>query len=308
MSRLCEGRVVVVTGSGRGIGRDHALSLARHGALVVVNDLGAGVDGSGDDKSPAQQVVHEIEASGGRAVANGDDISTWAGAERLINTAIETFGELHAVVNNAGILRDRMLTNMTEEEWDSVIRVHLKGTFAPTHFAAAYWRDRSKAGHATDGRIINTSSVSGIYGNIGQTNYGAAKAGIAALTIIASLELARYGVTVNAVAPVALTRMTENLGPAPETDDEREQRSPKWIAPIVTWLVSSESKNVTGRVFEASGSVLAVAEGWHRGPTHAPVSDPTTLGPIVEELLNSARPNAGMDGRDGTWPQPNAKT
>lgn len=304
MSRLCEGRVVVVTGSGRGIGRDHALSLARHGALVVVNDLGAGVDGSGDDKSPAQQVVHEIEALGGRAVANGDDISTWAGAERLINTAVETFGDLHAVVNNAGILRDRMLTNMTEEEWDSVIRVHLKGTFAPTHFAAAYWRDRSKAGHPTDGRIINTSSVSGIYGNIGQTNYGAAKAGIAALTIIASLELARYGVTVNAVAPVALTRMTENLGPAPETEEEREQRSPKWIAPIVTWLVSEESKDVTGRVFEASGSVLAVAEGWHRGPTHAPVADPTTLGPVVEELLSKARRNAGMDGNDGSWPQP----
>lgn len=304
MSRLCEGRVVVVTGSGRGIGRDHALSLARHGALVVVNDLGAGVDGSGDDKSPAQQVVHEIEALGGRAVANGDDISTWAGAERLINTAVETFGDLHAVVNNAGILRDRMLTNMTEEEWDSVIRVHLKGTFAPTHFAAAYWRDRSKAGHPTDGRIINTSSVSGIYGNIGQTNYGAAKAGIAALTIIASLELARYGVTVNAVAPVALTRMTENLGPAPETEEEREQRSPKWIAPIVTWLVSEESKNVTGKVFEASGNVLAIAEGWHRGPTHAPVADPTTLGPVVEELLSKARRNAGMDGNDGSWPQP----
>lgn len=304
MSRLCEGRVVVVTGSGRGIGRDHALSLARHGALVVVNDLGAGVDGSGDDKSPAQQVVHEIEAIGGRAVANGDDISTWAGAERLINTAVETFGDLHAVVNNAGILRDRMLTNMTEEEWDSVIRVHLKGTFAPTHFAAAYWRDRSKAGHPTDGRIINTSSVSGIYGNIGQTNYGAAKAGIAALTIIASLELARYGVTVNAVAPVALTRMTENLGPAPETEEEREQRSPKWIAPIVTWLVSEESKNVTGKVFEASGSVLAIAEGWHRGPTHAPVADPTTLGPVVEELLSKARLNAGMDGVEGSWPQP----
>jgi NAD(P)-dependent dehydrogenase (short-subunit alcohol dehydrogenase family) len=304
MSRLCEGRVVIVTGSGRGIGRDHALSLARHGALVVVNDLGAGVDGSGDDKSPAQQVVQEIEASGGRAVANGDDISTWAGAERLINTAIETFGDLHAVVNNAGILRDRMLTNMTEDEWDAVIRVHLKGTFAPTHFAAAYWRDRHKAGHTTDGRIINTSSVSGIYGNIGQTNYGAAKAGIAALTIIASLELARYGVTVNAVAPVALTRMTENLGPAPETDEEREQRSPKWIAPIVTWLVSEESKSVTGRVFEASGSVLAVAEGWHRGPSHSPVSDPTTLGPVVEELLSTARTNAGMDGRDGSWPQP----
>ncbi|MEO8362847.1 MAG: SDR family oxidoreductase [Ilumatobacteraceae bacterium] len=306
MSRLCEGRVVVVTGSGRGIGRDHALSLARHGASVVVNDLGAGVDGSGGDTSPAQQVVHEIEAIGGRAVANGDDISTWAGAERLINTAVETFGDLHAVVNNAGILRDRMLTNMTEDEWDAVIKVHLKGTFAPTHFAAAYWRDRSKAGHPPNGRIINTSSVSGIYGNIGQTNYGAAKAGIAALTIIASLELARYGVTVNAVAPVALTRMTENLGPAPETEEEREQRSPKWIAPIVTWLVSEESRNVTGRVFEASGSVLAIAEGWHRGPTHAPVADPTTLGPVVEELLSKARLNAGMDGVDGSWPQPKA--
>lgn len=307
MSRLCEGRVVVVTGSGRGIGRDHALSLARHGALVIVNDLGAGVDGSGGDTSPAQQVVHEIEAMGGRAVANGDDISTWVGAERVIATAVETFGDLHAVVNNAGILRDRMLTNMTEEEWDAVIRVHLKGTFAPTHFAAAYWRDRSKAGHVTDGRIINTSSVSGIYGNIGQTNYGAAKAGIAAFTVIASLELARYGVTVNAVAPVALTRMTENLGSAPETDEEREQRSPKWIAPIVTWLVSEESKGVTGRVFEASGSVLAIAEGWHRGPTHAPVADPTTLGPVVEELLSKARPNAGMDGADGSWPQPKVK-
>ena len=224
MSRLCEGRVVVVTGSGRGIGREHALSLAKHGALVVVNDLGAGVDGSGGDASPAQQVVNEIEAMGGRAVANGDDISTWAGAERLINTAVETFGDLHAVVNNAGILRDRMMANMSEEEWDSVIKVHLKGTFAPSRMAAAYWRDRNKAGHPVDGRIINTSSVSGIYGNIGQTNYGAAKAGIAAFTTIASLELARYGVTVNAVAPVALTRMTENLGPAPETEEEREQR------------------------------------------------------------------------------------
>ncbi len=304
MNRLCEGRIVVVTGSGRGIGRDHALSLARHGALVVVNDLGAGVDGSGGDANPAQQVVNEIEALGGRAVANGDDISTWAGAERLINTAVESFGDLHAVVNNAGILRDRMLTNMSEDEWDAVIKVHLKGTFAPTHFAAAYWRDRHKAGHITNGRIINTSSVSGIYGNIGQTNYGAAKAGIAAFTVISSLELARYGVTVNAVAPVALTRMTENLGPAPETEEEREQRSPKWIAPIVTWLVSEESHGVTGRVFEASGNVLAIAEGWHRGPTHAPVADPTTLGPIVEELLGKARLNAGMDGLDGTWPQP----
>ena len=274
---------------------------------MVVNDLGAGVDGSGGDLSPAQQVVNEIEAMGGKAIANGDDISTWAGAERLIQTAVDTFGDLHGVVNNAGILRDRMMANMSEEEWDAVIKVHLKGTFAPSHFAAAYWRDRQKAGHPVDGRIINTSSVSGIYGNIGQTNYGAAKAGIAAFTVISALELARYGVTVNAVAPVALTRMTENLGPAPETDEEREQRSPKWIAPIVTWLASEESKDVTGRVFEASGQVLAVAEGWHRGPVHEPVADPTALGPIVEELLATARPNAGMDGRDGTWPQPQKK-
>lgn len=294
----------MVTGSGRGIGREHALSLARHGAHVVVNDVGAGVDGSGGDLSPAQQVVQEIEAMGGRAVANSDDISTWAGAERLIATAVETFGDLHAVVNNAGILRDRMMANMSEEEWDAVIKVHLKGTFAPSRFAAAWWRDRSKAGHEVDGRIINTSSVSGIYGNVGQSNYGAAKAGIAAFTVITSLELARYGVTVNAVAPVALTRMTENLAPAPPTDEEREAQSPRWIAPIVTWLASAESRHVTGRVFEASGRVLAVAEGWHRGPVHEPVDDPTRLGPVVEELLAGARRNAGMDGRDGSWPQP----
>ena len=304
MSRLCEGRVVVVTGSGRGIGREHALSLAKHGALVVVNDLGGGVDGSAGDISPAQSVVNEIEAMGGRAVANGDDISTWAGAERLIQTAVDTFGDLHAVVNNAGILRDRMMANMSEEEWDAVIKVHLKGTFAPSRFAAAYWRDQSKAGKPVDGRIINTSSVSGIYGNVGQTNYGAAKAGIAAFTTIASLELARYGVTVNAVAPVALTRMTENLSPTPPTDEERELGSPRWIAPIVTWLASEESKAITGRVFEASGRVLAIAEGWHRGPTHAPVDDAAMLGPIVEELMTKARLNAGMDGKDGSWPQP----
>ena len=307
MAGLCEGRVCIVTGAGRGIGRDYALMLAAEGAKVVVNDLGGSRDGTGVDQGPAQEVVDEILAAGGQAVANTDDISDWAGAERLVNQAIATFGGLDVLINNAGILRDRMLTNMSEAEWDAVIKVHLKGTAGPSHFAAAYWRDRSKAGETNDARIINTTSPSGIYGNIGQTNYGAAKAGIAAFTVISALELARYGVTVNAVAPVALTRMTENLGPAPETDEEREQRSPKWIAPIVTWLASEESKGVTGRVFEASGQVLAVAEGWHRGPTHAPVADPTTLGPVVEELLAKARPNAGMDGRDGTWPQPQTK-
>ncbi len=304
MKRLCEDRVVIVTGAGRGIGREHALSLAQHGARVVVNDLGGSADGVGADASPAPQVVAEIEAMGGQAVANGDSVSSFEGAQRLINTAIDVFGTLDVVVNNAGILRDRMLANMTEEEWDAVINVHLKGTFAPAHWAAAYWRDQSKAGKPVNGRIINTTSVSGIYGNPGQTNYGAAKAGIAAFTQIASLELARYGVTVNAVAPVALTRMTEGLGPAPETDEEREMRSPKWIAPIVTWLASEESSNVTGRVFEVSGQTLAIAEGWVRGPRHAPVEDPTKLGSIVEQLLATARLNSGMNGDPGGWPQP----
>ena len=304
MSKLCEGRIAIVTGAGRGIGREHALSLASHGAKVVVNDLGGNIDGTGGDLSPAEQVVQEIKGMGGEAVANGDSVSSWEGAQRLINTAIETFGDLHAVVNNAGILRDRMLTNMTEEEWDAVINVHLKGTFAPSRWAAAYWREQAKAGKPVDGRIINTTSVSGIYGNPGQTNYGAAKAGIAAFTNIAALEMARYGVTVNAVAPVALTRMTEGLGQAPETDEEREMRSPRWIAPIVTWLASAESKDVTGRVFEASGNVLAIAEGWVRGPRHAPLEDAAALGSVVQELLSKARVNSGMDGEPGGWPQP----
>ena len=300
---LCEGRVAIVTGAGRGIGREHALSLARHGAKVVVNDLGGAVDGSGTDLSPAEQVVEEIRALGGSAVANADNVADWEGAQRLINTAIEEFGDLHVLINNAGILRDRVLANMTEDEWDAVIAVHLKGTFAPSRWAVSYWRERAKAGATVSGRIINTTSVSGIYGNPGQTNYGAAKAGIAAFTVIAALEVARYGVTVNAVAPVALTRMTEGLGPAPETDEEREMRSPHWIAPIVTWLASDESADVTGRVFEASGQVLAVAEGWVRGPSHAPVEDPTQLGPIVAGLLGGARPNSGMNGVPGAWPQ-----
>jgi NAD(P)-dependent dehydrogenase (short-subunit alcohol dehydrogenase family) len=303
MSKLCEGRIAIVTGAGRGIGREHALSLAAHGAKVVVNDLGGNIDGTGGDLTPAEQVVQEIKGMGGEAVANGDSVSSWEGAQRLINTAIESFGDLHAVVNNAGILRDRMLTNMTEEEWDAVINVHLKGTFAPSRWAAAYWREQAKAGKPVDGRIINTTSVSGIYGNPGQTNYGAAKAGIASFTTIAALELARYGVTVNAVAPVALTRMTEGLGPAPETDEEREMRSPRWIAPIVTWLASAESRDVTGRVFEASGNVLAIAEGWVRGPRQAPVEDAAALGPVVRELVAKARLNSGMDGDPGGWPQ-----
>ena len=242
-------------------------------------------------------------AAGGEAVANGESVSDFEGAGRLIQTAIDTFGDLHVLVNNAGILRDRVIANMTEEEWDAVINVHLKGTFAPSRWAVAHWREQAKAGNPVSGRIINTTSVSGIYGNPGQSNYGAAKMGIAAFTNIVALEVARYGVTVNAVAPVALTRMTEGLGPAPETDEEREARAPHWIAPIVTWLASEEAAGVTGRVFEASGQFLAVAEGWQRGPSTDPVDDPTKLGDIVAKLLADARVNSGMDGKPGSWPQ-----
>ncbi len=308
MAKLCEGRVCLVTGAGRGIGREHALMLAEHGAKVVVNDVGGAVDGSGSDLTAAEQVVAEIEAMGGQAVANADSVSSWEGAQRMINQAVEAFGQLDVVVNNAGILRDRMLTNMTEEEWDAVINVHLKGTFAPSRWASAYWRDRAKAGEPVDARIINTTSVSGLYGNPGQTNYGAAKAGIASFTIIAAQELARYGVTVNCVSPGALTRMTEGLGPAPKDDFEREKRSPRWIAPIVTWLASTESRGVTGRVFQVSGRELAIAEGWHRGPKVDPVDDPTTLKPIVAKLMADARLNADMRGRDAEGPGRPSKT
>jgi NAD(P)-dependent dehydrogenase (short-subunit alcohol dehydrogenase family) len=296
---ICDGRVAIVTGAGRGIGREHALLMAAEGASVVVNDLGGARDGTGGDVGPAQQVVDEITAAGGRAVANTDDISDWAGAEKLVNTAVETFGKLDVLVNNAGILRDRMLVNMTEAEWDAVIKVHLKGTFAPSHFAASHFRERSKAGEEVDGRIVNTTSPSGIYGNVGQTNYGAAKAGIASFTIIAAKELARYGVTVNAIAPAALTRMTEDLGMGELPDDAKEQMSPKHIAPIVCWLASPLSASVTGRVFDVTGRMLSVSEGWHRGPSiEHPDDDPEVLGHAVLDLVAQARPNANMAGYD----------
>ena len=298
---ICDDRVAIVTGAGRGIGREHALLLAAQGAKVVVNDIGGSIDGSGSDVGPAQQVVDEITAEGGQAVPNTDDISEWAGAEKLIGAAVEAFGKLDVLINNAGILRDRMLVNMTEAEWDAVIKVHLKGTFAPSHFAANHWRERSKAGDQVDARIINTSSPSGIYGNVGQTNYGAAKAGIASFTIIAAKELARYGVTVNAIAPAALTRMTEDLGMGQLDDEAKEQMSPKHIAPIVCWLASPLSAGVTGRIFDVSGRMLSVSEGWHRGPTiDHPDDDPEVLGHAVADLVAQARPNANMFGYDET--------
>ena len=299
MTKLCEGRIAVVTGAGRGIGREHALLLAGHGAHVVVNDLGTSTTGEGGDAGPAQQVVDEITAAGGAAVANTDDISTFDGAQRLIEQAVEVFGGLDVVVNNAGILRDRMLTNMSEDEWDAVITVHLKGTFGPSRHAAAYWRDRSKAGETNNARIINTSSPSGIYGNVGQTNYGAAKAGIAAFTVIAAMELERYGVTVNAIAPAALTRMTAGIGWDQLPDEKKQELSPRHIATIICWLASEQSSSVTGRVFDVSGVRLGVAEGWLRGPTiEHPSDDPAELGPQIEELVGKARSNADMDGVD----------
>jgi NAD(P)-dependent dehydrogenase (short-subunit alcohol dehydrogenase family) len=303
VTRLCEGRVVIVTGAGRGIGRGEAIELARQGARVVVNDLGAEVDGTGGSAGPAGEVVDEIRAMGGEAIANGEDVSDYVGAGRLVHAAIEAFGGLDVLVNNAGILRDRMLVNMTIEEWDAVIKVHLRGTFAPTRWAAAYWRDRTKAGERNDARIINTSSSSGIYGNVGQTNYGAAKAGIASFTVIASMELARYGVTVNALAPGARTRMTESLIAArggPDLDPEAfDPGSPDNVAPIVAWLASTESAEVTGRVFNVAGGRLSVAEGWHAGPVvdHGARWDPEELGPVVLDLVAGAPRNAVMSGQ-----------
>jgi NAD(P)-dependent dehydrogenase (short-subunit alcohol dehydrogenase family) len=298
MAGLCEGRVAIVTGGGRGIGREYCLMLAAEGAKVVVNDLGGSRDGTGADNSPAHDVVAEIKAAGGEAVANGADVSDWEQSKGMIDQAVQAFGKLDVLINNAGILRDRMLVNMTEAEWDAVIKVHLKGTFAPAHHAAAYWRDLNKAtGQPANARLINTSSVSGIYGNIGQTNYGAAKMGIAAFTIIASRELRRYGVTVNAIAPGALTRLTEDLG-GPITEERKRSGDPKWVAPIAVWLASEQSSEVSGRMFEASGGVLAIAEGWHRGPTAEPTQDPNEIGPLVAEMMAKARKNAGMNGTD----------
>jgi NAD(P)-dependent dehydrogenase (short-subunit alcohol dehydrogenase family) len=300
---ICDGRIVVITGAGRGIGREHALEFASQGAKVVVNDLGAEVDGTGSSAGPAGQVVDEIRGMGGEAVADGEDVSDYEGAGRLIQTAIKSFGGLDVLVNNAGILRDRMLVNMTIEEWDAVIRVHLRGTFAPMRHAVEYWRNRSKAGESNDARIINTTSPSGIYGNVGQTNYGAAKAGIASMTIIAAMELGRYGVTVNAIAPAALTRMTENLGmgaaSAAKKPEEFDAHDPGNIAPLVVWLGSAESAGVTGRVFNVQGGNISVAEGWVAGPgvSKGDRWDAAELGGVVPDLVARAAPNANMGGR-----------
>ena len=307
MPGICDGRVVVITGAGRGIGREHALAFAREGARVVVNDLGGSVDGEGADAGPAQQVVDEIRAMGGEAVATTDSVSDYAGAGRIVQTAIDAFGGLDVVVNNAGILRDRMFVNMTEEEFDSVIAVHLRGTFAVTRHAVDYWRARAKAGEVNDARIISTSSPSGIFGNIGQANYGAAKAGIAAMTIIFADELGRLGVTANAIAPVALTRMTEGLplfsGMTEVTPDGSgyHPMDPANISPLVVWLGSPLSAGVTGRVFTVTGNEIGVAEPWVKGPTATKEGgrwSPAELTAVVPDLVADARGNSDMFGNE----------
>ena len=297
MANLCEGRVAIVTGAARGVGKENALLLAKEGARLVVNDLGGAVDGTGVDATPAQEVANEIIAGGGEAVVNGDDVSSWDGAKNMIDQAIDTYGKLDILVNNAGILRDRMLVNMTEQEWDAVIQVHLKGTFAPSRHAAAYWREKSKeTGEPVGGRIVNTTSTSGIYGNMGQTNYGAAKAGIAAFTIIAARELRRIGVTVNAISPSAYTRMTEGLRELSE--EEIADRHPKWVAPAVVYLCSEEAEDLTGRIIQAGGGMVAVCEGWRRGAEMEQMADPSELGVHLREMCQKVRKNSDMDGME----------
>jgi NAD(P)-dependent dehydrogenase (short-subunit alcohol dehydrogenase family) len=297
---ICEGRVVIVTGAGRGIGREHALGFAREGASVVVNDLGVAADGTGANSGPAQQVVDEIQALGGIAIANTDDIADWEGARRLVRSAVDAFGDLDVVVNNAGFVRDRMLFTTSEEEWDAVIRVHLKGHFAVTRHASEYWRARSKAGEVVDARIVNTSSGAGLMGSVGQGAYSAAKGGIAALTLVEAAEMARYGVTANAIAPAARTRMTEEVFgdrmQAPESGFD--VNDPANISPLVVWLGSSESAGVTGRMFEVEGGSISVADGWQHGPglDKGARWDPAEVGAVVHKLLAQAPTPAPVYG------------
>jgi NAD(P)-dependent dehydrogenase (short-subunit alcohol dehydrogenase family) len=292
MGRTCEGRIAVVTGAGRGLGRAHAHALAAAGATVVVNDVGSGMDGTGSSDDPAGEVVAAIRAAGGRAHANGDDVADWEGARRLVDGTVERFGRLDVLVNNAGILRDRMLVNMSADEWDAVVRVHLRGTFAPCRWGLAHWRARAKAGEDVHARVVNTTSASGLFGNVGQANYSAAKAGIAAFTLVLADEAARYGVVANAVAPAARTRMTEDLGLDSGAGGD-DPYAPERVSPLVVWLAGLAPREVTGRVFLAGGPHgVALAEGWQRGPAVDTGAAPSVddIGRLVPGLLERSRP------------------
>ncbi|MPY37886.1 SDR family oxidoreductase [Streptomyces adustus] len=300
MSGICTGRVVVVTGAGRGLGRAHALAFAAEGARVVVNDLGVGLDGTPGSDSPADGVVDEIRAVGGHAVAHAGDIATTEGAASLIRVALETYGRLDTLVNNAGFLRDRMLVNLDESDWDAVVRVHLKGHFLPLRHAAAHWRQETRAGRTPEARVVNTSSGAGLLGSVGQGNYSAAKAGILALTLVAAAELGRYGVQVNAIAPAARTRMTQETFAqtmaAPETGFDA--MAPENVSPLVVWLGSAASAGVTGRVFETEGGRITLMEGWRPGPTAAGEQRrrPEEAGDAVRHLMKEAQPPGAVYG------------
>ncbi|HLX31597.1 MAG TPA: SDR family oxidoreductase [Gaiellaceae bacterium] len=299
------GKVAIVTGAGRGIGRAHSLALAAAGAKVVVNDLGAGIAGEGADETPAQQVVQEIEDAGGEAVANGENVADFEGAGRLVRQAIDELGGLDILVNNAGILRDRMLVNMTEDEWDAVIAVHLKGHFAPTRHAAAYWRERSKAGEEVRGRVINTASPSGVFGNVGQANYGAAKAGIAGFTVIVAQELQRYGVTVNCLAPNARTRMTEETFQMGAPEEGFDPLDPANVSAVVVALCADEAQAITGQVFHVWGGAVNALQGWSAGELFAAPEgwEPDALlGELLARFPDGASPPgmiAGMQSAGG---------
>ncbi|MEZ4330834.1 MAG: SDR family oxidoreductase [Myxococcota bacterium] len=291
---ICDGRVVIVTGAGSGLGREHALLFAAEGAAVVVNDLGVSNSGEGGSKGPAQQVVDEIVAKGGKAIANTESVSDFAAGKRMVEQVVDTFGRLDVVVNNAGFLRDRMFFSTSEAEWDAVINVHLKGHFCIARHAAEYWRNQSKAGQAVDARIINTSSGAGLQGSVGQSTYSAAKGGIATLTLVQAAELGRYGVTANAIAPSARTRMTEAIFTdmkAPE-DGAFDAAHPGNVSPLVVWLGSPESRSVTGRVFEVKGGLVGVSDGWRDGPTYDKGARwaPDEIGSKVLELVGKAVP------------------
>src|SRR6266581_799947 len=303
---LLDGKVAIVTGAGRGIGREEALMMAKHGAKVVVNDLGGHFDGTGQSRSPAEDVVKEIRSAGGQAVANFESVADFKAAKRIVQCALDTFGKLNIVVNNAGILRDRMIFNMAEEDWDAVIAVHLKGTFNMCRHACEYWREEHKKGDLLNGRIVNTSSDAGLLGNVGQSNYGACKAAVAAMAIIIGQEMKKYGVTANAIAPVARTRLTVDATPSTAAlmgqepkPGEFDMFSPANIAPVVAWLASDEAAEVNGQVFRVGGRSVWPMKGWHsaariKNPEPAPW-EPTKLGArIKEELAKGITAPEGM--------------
>ena len=296
---ICDGRVVIVTGAGRGLGRAHALAFAAEGAGVVVNDVGTSLQGEGADRSPAAEVVAEIEAAGGRAVVNADDVSDWDAAERMVQQAIEHFGRLDTLVCNAGIVRDRMIVNMSIDEWDAVMRVHLRGMFCPVRHAVDYWRGMSKAGTPVDARVVTTSSGAGLFGSVSQANYSAAKAGIASFTIVAAAELGRYNVAINGIAPSARSRMTEDAFAEmmKRPDNGFDAMDPANVSPVVVWLGSAHC-NVSGRLFETAGGQLSVAGGWQHGSVFDKGQryEPAEVGAVVADLLREAPAPAPVYG------------